>query len=206
MKLGNREEGFTLIEMVVAVIVLGVALSLAGLKIAGTRNGLNLRSGLDQVEAAMERCYSIADQEGVDVYLFFWTDSGPAGPPPIHPNRYGIYRVTYGYNAATGNMDLVLSDERAGDEPSERPLGAAYDTDGDHYWVKISEGDVSVQTPLALRFRREGSRVRVTFTDGTLPGPTGAMSVTLANSRGSGTVTITETGEIDNFKKANEGE
>ena len=171
---GRLEAGFTIIELAITVVLLGIALTVVTLNYANSRKALTIRSGTSEVEGAMKRCYEIAKQEGVDVYLQFWDGTGN------HPNQFAIYRV---YPDGT--------DERTNDGPTESPQpGVDSTTDGNgHYWFKISNGAVAVQAPVTLRFQREGTRVIVSS-------EAGGMSVTLTHAGRSGTVTINELGEV----------
>jgi len=181
---GRLEAGFTIIELAITVVLLGIALTVVTLNYANSRKALTIRSGTSEVEGAMKRCYEIAKQEGVDVYLQFWDGTGN------HPNQFAIYRVIYKFDPATGTT-ILITDERTNDEPTESPQpGVGSTTDGNgHYWFKISNGAVAVQAPVTLRFQREGTRVIVSS-------EAGGMSVTLTHAGRSGTVTINELGEV----------
>lgn len=171
----GRQAGFTVIELAISVVLIGVAIGLVSLSYGSTRRGMLIRSGADEVEAVIKRAYNIAMQEGVDVYLQFWGGTG------AHPNHCAIYRA---YPDGT--------DERNNDEPTEPPPpGVSAESDGrGHYWFKIAGGAVSVQSPVTLLFRREGTLVTVSSVEG-------GMSVTIAVP-GSGlnrTITINDRGE-----------
>lgn len=170
----SREAGFTVVELAVSVLLIGISLSVVTLAYGSSRRGMLITSGAREVESLMKRAYNIAMQEGVDVYLQFWGASGD------HPDRCAIYRYLPG-----------VMDERADDEPTEPPPpGVSADTDGEgHYWFKIAEGAVSVQAPVTLLFRREGALVTVSSVEG-------GMSVTVTLSGQSRTITINERGEV----------
>ncbi|NPV59560.1 MAG: type II secretion system protein [Actinobacteria bacterium] len=170
----NRQGGFTVVELAVSILLVGISLSVVTLAYASSRRSMLITSGTDEVESLMRRAYNIAMQEGVDVYLQFWDASGS------HPNRCAIYRVY-----PDGR------DERDNDEPTETPPpGVSADTDGEgHFWFKIAEGSVSVQSPVTLLFRREGALVTVSSVQG-------GMSVTITLSGLSRTITINERGEV----------
>jgi type II secretory pathway pseudopilin PulG len=174
MSRSRREFGFTVIELAITVVLIGVSLGIASLYYGRTQKDLSMKSAVSEVESIMERAYNIAMQEGVEVYVQFWDDMG------THANRCAIYRV---YPDGT--------DEHADDEPTEPPpSGVTADTDGSgHYWFKLANGGIDVQDPVTLLFRRDGSLVTVSSTEG-------GMSVTLVGSGQTRTVSINDRGEI----------
>lgn len=169
-----RQAGFTIIEMAVTIILIGIALFLVSLSYANSRKAMRMKSGVDEIRAVMERAYNIAMEEGVEVYLQFWSSEG------THPNRCAIYRV---YPDGT--------DERDNDTPTEPPPpGVTADTDGNgHYWFKIAGGSVAIQSPVMLHFSRTGALVTVSSVEGD-------MSVTIGVADQTRTIAINERGEI----------
>ena len=173
----SEEEGFSLLELVVVVIILGIFLLVATVNYADSRKGITLRSGVEEVEKAITRCRNIALQEGVDVYLEFWDPTGE------HPNQYAIYRAY-----PNGVNEYV---ERT---PTENPTSASsYTTDGEgHYWFNIAEGAVEVQSAAVFLFQRRGTAVVVTVVE-----PVGGeFRVTLRKADLTGTITFNDLGEI----------
>lgn len=169
------EDGFSVIELAIVVVLLGIALTVVTINYADTRRGMAMKSATEEVEAAVNRCYSIASQEGVDVYLQFWSGSG------AHPNQYAIYRS---YPSGVN--------ERTLDQPTENPAaGSSYNADGEgHYWMKLGDGSVKVGAPVTLLFRRDGTVVRVSLAEGD------AMAVGLAISDLTNTVYVNAAGEV----------
>ncbi|MBN2027773.1 MAG: hypothetical protein JW854_13535 [Actinobacteria bacterium] len=172
----HRENGFTVVELAIVVILIGVALGIISLSYANTSNNLALKSAETEAEAMMERAYNIALEEGVGVYLAFWDNGG------AHKNMSAIYRVY---------PDGL--DEFVNDTPTEPPpVGMSSESDGSgHYWVKMADGSASVQSSVTLFFNREGSLVTVN------PVPEGGdMSVTLVVAGRTITVSINDRGEV----------
>ncbi len=175
MKAIHRQHGFTVIELALIVILIGVALGIVSLNYANTRRNLALTSSGTEVESLMKRAYNIALQEGVDVYLAFW-DSGD------HADMCAIYRV---YPDGT--------DEWTDDTPTEPPpTGMKADSDGSgHYWFRLADGAASIQSSVTLLFRREGSLVTVSPVSG------GDMSVTVDVGGRTRTISVNDRGEVN---------
>ena len=174
----RQEEGFTIVEMAAAVVILGIILILITVNYASTRKTVALKSAADEVESAINRCYTIASQEGVDVYLKFWDESGD------HPKHYAIYRE-YPSEGITEYTD---------DLPTETPApGSGYTTDGlDHYWFKLAEGRCWSSADMTLLFQRQGTNVVISVVEG---GPD--LQVTVVVAQGDfRTVLFNEKGEI----------
>ena len=174
----RREEGFTIVELAAAVVILGIILILVTVNFATTRKTVALKSAADEVESAINRCYTIASQEGVDVYLQFWNETGD------HPKHYAIYR----------EFPSEGITEYSNDTPTETPApGSGYTTDGsDHYWFKLAEGRCWSSADITLLFRRQGTNVSISVVDG---GP--ELQVTVVVAQGdTRTVVFNEKGEI----------
>lgn len=176
----KRENGFTVIELSLVIVLIGVGLFLISISFVGTRNNLALQSAGTEVEGMMKRAYNIALEEGVDVYLAFYDDTGD------HPNRSAIYRV---YPDGTNEWD--------DDTPTEPPpTGMRADNDGSgHYWVKLADGSASVAAPATILFRREGALVTVSPEP-----PEGEMSVTVVVAGKTRTISVNDRGEVTIYK------
>lgn len=172
----HREDGFTMIELAIVIVLIGVALGIISLSYANTNNNLALKSSESEVEAMMKRAYNIASEEGVDVYLAFWDSSAD------HPNTSAIYRV---YPDGT--------DEWTDDTPTEPPpAGMSAENDGsEHYWIRLADGAASVQSSVAMFFSREGSLVTVSA----VPSE-GGMSVTVNVAGKTKTISVNDRGEV----------
>lgn len=168
------ERGFTLIELMLVIVLIGVALGITSISYANSRKTLALKSAATEAEGLMQRAYNIALQEGVDVYLAFF-DSGGA-----HPDQCAVYRV---YPDGT--------DEWTTDTPTEpSPPGVRADTDGSgHYWYDLGDGMASIQSSVTLLFRREGAMVTVSAVSG-------GMTVTVVVSGQTRSVSVNDRGEV----------
>ncbi len=83
----RTEAGFSLIELMVTILVLGILLSLAALSYAGITRESSLSSAGKQVEGAMKRAQTAASQENVTYTLIFYSNTD------AHPNTYAFWRT-----------------------------------------------------------------------------------------------------------------
>ncbi len=83
----DKQSGFSLIELMVVVTILGILLTLATLNWAGISRENSLASGVKQVEAAMKRAKTLASQENITYILKLMPHSDPT-----HPDTYGFFR------------------------------------------------------------------------------------------------------------------
>ena len=183
----RAQAGFTVNELAVVILILGITFTIAGVSYANVNTITSLVNAAKDAKAAMERSYNIALQEGVDVYLRFFSRDDAN-----HPNTYAIYRVTID---RSDPAYPVVESELDTDEPTETyNPGGSYVTDGlGHYWFTLADGAVSIPQSSEFLFQRRGAVVRVTQTEGS------EMSVLIERGGRSRTVTISETGEVASF-------
>ncbi|MDY6796796.1 MAG: prepilin-type N-terminal cleavage/methylation domain-containing protein [Actinomycetota bacterium] len=172
----NQEQGFTVIELAMTIVILVIIMSTITVSWHYTRRRMALKSGGEEIEAAIRRSYDICMQEGVDVYLQFW-DSGGA-----HPDQYTIYRsYPSGFN------------EQDDDQPTEPPIpGGAHTTDGEgHYWFKLAEGKVQVENSITLYFQRRGTVINVSG-----PGSGTQWTIGIFLGGDQGRIAVNDIGEV----------
>ncbi len=85
-KHAEAEAGFSLIELMVTVLILGVLLGFAALSYAGITRDNALSAATKQVESAMKRAKAFATQENVTYIVTFFSDA------ETHPNTYAFFR------------------------------------------------------------------------------------------------------------------
>lgn len=166
------ERGFTLVEMSIVVVILGIILTVAALSYVNISKGINLNAARKQIEAAMNRAKTAARQENVTYQLVFYTDAASG-----NPNSYEF-----------------LHNEVAGVDGSGNPIWAMTPTDGSVSGEEVNESGghayikVANNVKLAGCAEIAGDAIVISFT------PTGTtMSVSGSDSGGgssSSTVTL----------------
>lgn len=82
----SGEAGFSLIELMVTILVLGILLGIAALAYAGITRESALSGAAKQVEGVMKRAQTSASQENVTYTVTFYPNTG------THPNTYAFWR------------------------------------------------------------------------------------------------------------------
>ncbi len=103
----RAEGGFTLVELLVTVVILGILLTLAAMNWVGITRENALSSGAKQVEAAMTRAKTMAQQENVTYIVRFMTHGDGA-----HPDTYAFFRP--GQADPVQNKAVVGEDNHGG--------------------------------------------------------------------------------------------
>ncbi|MDI6872831.1 pilus assembly FimT family protein [Candidatus Solincola sp.] len=140
------QAGFTLIELSIIVVILGIVLTLAVVNYANTSRSMALKGAQRQVEAALTRAMNAARQENVAYRLIFYPQSDAA-----HPNSYEfLHRVE-----SAGNWNL---------EPVDRSVsGEEVTEDAGHYYIEVSNGvKILNDTATVIDFVPRGTTQTVT--------------------------------------------
>ncbi|MHB8781394.1 MAG: GspH/FimT family pseudopilin [Candidatus Geothermincolia bacterium] len=83
----GSETGFSLVELMVAVSILGILLMLVILNWSGITRENSLAAAAKQAEGALKRAKTAASQENVSYIIIFYPNSDAA-----HPNTYAFWR------------------------------------------------------------------------------------------------------------------
>lgn len=142
----HQEEGFTLIELSIIVVILGIVLTLAVVNYANASRSMALKGAQRQVEAAISRAMNAARQENVGYRLIFYPQSDTT-----HPNSYEyLHRVENG-----GEWNL---------EPVDRSVsGEEVVVDENHYFIKVTNGvRIMSENTVVIDFNPRGTTLTVT--------------------------------------------
>ncbi len=160
----GREAGFTLIELVVVITILGVLLTLAALNWTGIARENALSSGARQVEAAMKRAKNLAAHENVTYILRFMSHSDG-----VHPDTYAFFRP--------GQDDPVMNAAVVGESASGG-------------YIALENGvSVSGSANISITFTPAGTTMSVSPSPATVGLSMGGSDTTVSIA-GSGKITL----------------
>ena len=140
----SSTSGFTLVELSITVLVLGVIIGLGILSYTNISRGMALSAARKQVEAALERAKASARQENVTYVLIFYSEADAT-----HPNTFEFRnRVEESGVWVERSVDRSVS----GEEVVQ---------DGGSYYVKVTNG-VKVSSSVSVTFTPRGTEMAVT--------------------------------------------
>jgi len=177
------QHGFTLVELIATIMVMGVLLALGTLSISQITAGMKLAGARKQVEEAINRAKTAARQENVTYLICFYSSLSD------HPDSYEFYCNTADSGQpATWSMrpvDKSVTGERVTTEDVEGEL---------HYYVEVSN-NVRVEETVCLMIKPVGVDFKVSrVAPGTQEVVEGPMEVRLRAGNASTTVRVSESG------------
>ena len=159
-RVGDRRDprlvraGFTLVEMLIVVLLLGILIALAAPSFRSSRNEYRARLAAWRVATDLQTVSALALAQGRSVQIHFRTDGQPGG------DRYWVAGVEHP-TLRSSLIDVSLDDEPYQVKLSGAPATIAYDMygmpDGD-YDLLVSRSDGSSWQVL---IRHNTSRVEV---------------------------------------------
>lgn len=174
--IASRDGGFTLVEMVVIIVIIGIILSISVISYANISRDLKLGAARKQVGDAIGRAKLSARQENVDYQITFYPGDGST-----HPNTYEVQRAVYDQGAgmwSTEPVDKSVSGEKVIE-------------DGGHYYVEVTS-PVTITNGDTIQFHPSGTLLLVT----TVPGGEGRQAIGLSFRGKTGSVSIDAQGKI----------
>ncbi len=138
----HADDGFTLVEMAIVVLVLGIIISIAAVNYSNISNGININGATKQIEAALNRARTAARQENVKYQVVLYMDSSAD-----HPNSYeflhDVYAIATGWTMTPVNGSVS---------------GEAVASSGGHTYILMTNGvKITRCTEIA------GNKVSITF-------------------------------------------
>lgn len=187
----HGERGFTLIEVSVVVLILGILITIAALNYNDISHGLNINGARKQIEAAMNRAKTAARQQNVSYQLVFYTDSSAGSA-----NSYEFLRNEVTGFDASGNPVWAMT-PTDGSVPGEETTSS-----GGHTHIKVANGaKVSgcTQIPgdaIVVNFSPAGTTMSISGTDGAGGNTSGTVTLNLESGGKAGSVSIDSMGDI----------
>lgn len=170
--------GFSLVELIIVITVLGLILGIGAVSYANISQGMNLQAAKKQVEAALTRAKLSARQENVEYHIIFYPDGGE------NPNTYEFLCYMYEEGSSGGGTwSLQPTDKSVGDEKVTSA--------GGHYYVKIGN-NVKISGGGTVIFKPTGTEQMVT----SIPGGEDEQTISLQVGSRSGGVSVDAQGRI----------
>jgi prepilin-type N-terminal cleavage/methylation domain-containing protein len=184
----HREDAFTLLELTVVVVILGIILTVATLSAGNISKSMNMNAARRQIEAALNRAKTAARQENVSYQLIFYTNA--AG----HPNTY---EFLHNVENMDGTWTMTAVDRSVSGEEASTEGGHTYIKVGNK--VKITGCTEIAGSTIIVKFTPTGTTMAISGSDS--GGGTTSATVTLNLSSGdlAGGVSITGAGTISKF-------
>jgi prepilin-type N-terminal cleavage/methylation domain-containing protein len=183
--------GFTLVELAIVIIVLGVILSIGAVSYANISQSMNLQAAKKQVEAALTRAKLSARQENVEYHITFYPDGS------AHANTYefecykGEFDEDNEGNRGEVSWSLQPVDKSVSGERVERVTEGIGDDSRTHYYIEISNS-VKITSGGTIVFKPTGTEQSA---ESLTPGGT-IPTIGLLSGSKSGSVSVDSQGKI----------
>ncbi len=181
--LRHAENGFTMIELAVVIIILGIILATATLSYSNISKGVNLNGARSQVEEALNRAKTSARQENVTYMVVFYPASASS-----NPNTYEFF-----HNVAAANPTDLMSLTWTM-TPVYVSVGETATQASGHSYIKVPNGVQVTGSQIKVIFSPSGSVISATWDPGF--SPNGKATINLNSGSKVGSVSVDAQGNI----------
>lgn len=144
----SGQAGFTMFEMAVAVMILGIVLMVSTLSYQEVNRGMRMTAAKKQVEEAINRAKTAARQENVTYRIIFYSSSDP------NPNCYEFYCNTEKEDGS--GWELKPVDKSVSGENVIHVEG-----EPSHWYIQILNG-VQIEEGVQITISPRGTELNVT--------------------------------------------
>lgn len=173
----RKEDGFTLMELITVVIIIGFMVGIATLELRSTNTTLSMRSAVEQVKRSLVDAYSIAQHEKVLTTVFFYSNAD------ADANKKNCYEVR------RGNPGVSM----------KPPIGLRYNKveagGNTYYYVKMLDSGTEprISAAVTVIFKPMGSATKSVDGAGSPVSQTITLTYTGQANR---TLTVNSEGEV----------
>lgn len=164
------EEGYTFVEVLITVIILGLIIGMATFSYVNITRGMSLSAAIKHVEEALTRAKTAARQENVDCRLVFYPSDDPN-----HPNTFEFLHNVYDEISTTWSMQPV----------NRSVTGEKVIEDGGHWYIEVVNNVEITGGQTTVTFDPTGTVLTVT-----------PATINLQIGGTTGSVTIESSGKI----------
>gem|GEM_PF-2298120 len=185
----HREDAFTLIELTIVVVILGIILTVATLSAGNISRNINMNAARRQIEAALNRAKTAARQENVSYQLIFYTSVDGS-----HPDSY---EFLHNVENMDGTWTMTPVDRSVSGEEATTAGGHTYIKLGNK--VEISGCTEIAGNAIVVKFTPSGTTMTISGSDSGGGSSSATVTLNLTRADLAGGVSITDAGTISTF-------
>ncbi|MEW6553160.1 MAG: type II secretion system protein [Actinomycetota bacterium] len=185
----HREDAFTLLELTIVVVILGIILTVATLSAGNINRSINMNAAKRQVEAALNRAKTAARQENVSYQLIFYTDADASNG--------NTYEFLHNVKNVDGTWTMTPVDRSVSGEESYSAAGHTYIKLGNK--VEITGCTEISGSAIVVMFTPSGTTMAVSGSDSGGGSVSATVTLNLASGGLVGGVSITSEGTVTRF-------
>jgi len=182
--LRHAENGFTMIELAVVVIIITIIFATSALSYSAISKGMSLSGAKSQVEEALNRAKTSAREENVKYMVVFYPSSGSS-----NPNTYELL-----HNVAVANPTDLMSLTWTM-TPVYVSVGETATQVGGHWYIKVPNGVRITGSQITVIFSPSGSTISATWQPDF--DPNGEATINLNSGSAIGSVSVDAQGNIN---------